>query len=823
MVSIPAGSSLGRYVIVEQLGRGGMATVFRCHDPNLDRHVAVKVLPSYYTDDPSFIGRFTQEAQTIARVTHPNILQIYDFGEDKGFTYIVSELVEGGDLQDRLGQDPMSLDEVLKFMRPLSEALDHAHGLGIVHRDLKPANVLIDTDLRPILADFGLARMMESATRFTQESQALGTPEYMAPEQAMGADADHRSDLYAFAIMTYQMLLGETPFRADTPAATLMAHVHKPLPLPTAINPDMDPKIESTLLKALAKTPDDRFQSAKNFVNALELAGGLASPRQMSDDMGATAVLDTVGDGAGDTQSTLAMEDVTSIMEPGAPPTMAPGTQAPSTPGPRTAAPAKPETLDGAPTATAPSSRRMLYIGGGIAAAVVVVVGVGVMMAGGSGDATESATAPPAAASATPDGSDSQPAPEPTAPPAPVLTPGEILEKLNGAIDNAKTNVPALRGIDTGQEVATEFKSLSTLADITRGFFRRDYLRQQVFEAEQLYKTLGLMEESQDLEDILYEIQLQTVRALFDEDTEKVYILSDVTDVGPLEELSIANAYMGGIQQNLFDVADLRKRAREAGSDQFRAINALIQGDVAQVSEGYITTQFSKADVDELTQPLPDNKLLQAPTIIQKTVLFPQREGANFVAEVFGLRNGWEGVGEAYKDPPVSTEQILHPEKYLDGEKPSIATAPDVSSRLGRGWAQVSTDSMGEFIIRTYLEEHLGEPDAAAAASGWAGDGYSLLNGPEGQRLLLSVIRWDTLEDSKEFFDAYQVFVGIRMQGKGVTSERLGDNGRKWVTEDETIFVGQTGPGTVLIVGDDEDIVGQSLDLLFESLQVSTP
>ena len=156
----------------------------------------------------------------------------------------------------------MPLEEVLQYMEPLAEALDYAHAQGIVHRDLKPANVLLDNQGRPILADFGLARMLESSTRFTQASQALGTPEYMAPEQAMGADADHRSDLYALGIMIYQMVVGQTPFRADTPAATLMAHVHRPLPLPTAENPAIEPRLEATLLKALAKEPDDRFQSA---------------------------------------------------------------------------------------------------------------------------------------------------------------------------------------------------------------------------------------------------------------------------------------------------------------------------------------------------------------------------------------------------------------------------------------------------------------------------------------------------------------------------------------------------------------------------------
>ena len=213
MVSLQPGASLGRYRVFEQLGRGGMATVFRCHDPNLDRFVAVKVLPSYYTQDPTFVGRFSQEARTVARLNSPNILQIYDFGEDKGFTYIVSELVPGGTLQDRLVGEPMPLEEVLWYMKPLARALDYAHAEGILHRDLKPANVLLTDDASPILADFGLARMLESASRFTQPNQALGTPEYMAPEQAMGVDGDKLSDLYSLGIMLYQMILGTVPFQ----------------------------------------------------------------------------------------------------------------------------------------------------------------------------------------------------------------------------------------------------------------------------------------------------------------------------------------------------------------------------------------------------------------------------------------------------------------------------------------------------------------------------------------------------------------------------------------------------------------------------------
>ena len=350
--------------------------MFRCHDPNLDRYVAVKVLPSFHTDDPTFTARFSQEAQTVAKLNHPNILQIYDFGEDKGFTYIVSELVLGGDLQDMLEGTAMPALEVLKFMGPLAEALDYAHAAGIVHRDLKPANVLLDNDGRAILADFGLARMLESTTRFTQASQALGTPEYMAPEQAMGADADHRSDLYAFGVMIYQMLLGETPFRADTPAATLMAHV--PQPLPTSLNPDIEPRMEAILLKAL-KTPDDRFQSAREMIQALAQASDQVKEAAEGGDIGATAVLDLAAINPDDM-----LEAPTAVMDAAAGPAETAAVSAPSA------------------EAEAPAGKRnMLLIGAGVAVAVVIAAVAAVAVLGG-GDGDEDPVAPAAGAASAP-------------------------------------------------------------------------------------------------------------------------------------------------------------------------------------------------------------------------------------------------------------------------------------------------------------------------------------------------------------------------------------------------------------------------------------
>ena len=282
------------------------------------------------------------------------------------------------------------------------------------------------------------------------------------------------------------------------------------------------------------------------------------------------------------------------------------------------------------------------------------------------------------------------------------------------------------------------------LEEITRGFFRRATLRDQVFQAEELYKALGLMEDADDL---------------YDEESESMYVLSDATSIGPVEELGYASAYVLGLQQASFDISGLRSTAREIDADHFNAVNALIKGDITQVSTGYMATFFTQEDIDVLRTPLAENKLQQAPRIVFETIMFPFREGADLVSELFGTDGkGWVGVNEAYLNPPVSTEQVIHPEKYFAGELPVITTAPDISADMGKGWVEVSNNTMGELILRIYLEEHLDNIPAADAAAGWAGDGYSLLSGPAGERLLTAVIRWDTVKEGTEFFDNFRVF-----------------------------------------------------------------
>ena len=261
-------TKLGRYQVVETIGHGRSATVYRGNDPELGRPVALKVLPAYYMDDPSFVDRFRHEAQTAARLNHPNILKVHDFGEDRGFAFIVTELVGGGTLQDRMGSQ-LELSEVLRFTVPLSRALDYAHAQGVVHRDVKPSNVLMDVDGKPVLSDFGVARMLESSIRHTQPGSIVGTPEYISPEVALGKPADHRSDIYAFGVVVYQMLFVESPYLAETPTGTIFAHINEPLSFPSTAGGVLAPRVEGVLRTALAKDPDDRYQAAGELVTAL--------------------------------------------------------------------------------------------------------------------------------------------------------------------------------------------------------------------------------------------------------------------------------------------------------------------------------------------------------------------------------------------------------------------------------------------------------------------------------------------------------------------------------------------------------------------------
>ena len=269
--------SIGRYEIRGHLGSGGMARVFEAHDKNLDRTVALKVLHHHLVHEATFKERFEREAKLVASFNHPNIVQVYDFDSildnEQAIYYMVMHYIPGQTLKDILeglsqSGKRMDHDRILTIMLRLTSALGYAHERGMVHRDVKPANILFDEHDNPILTDFGIARLVQDKS-LTQEGTTIGTPNYMSPEQVTGEDVDSRSDLYSLGIILYEMLAGETPFTDDGGISILIKHVHEPVQPVSAHLPEDDPSLDSFIHKALAKHPEDRYQTAQGFADDL--------------------------------------------------------------------------------------------------------------------------------------------------------------------------------------------------------------------------------------------------------------------------------------------------------------------------------------------------------------------------------------------------------------------------------------------------------------------------------------------------------------------------------------------------------------------------
>ncbi len=263
----------GRYRIEEQLGQGGMSSVYKAADPNLRRYVAVKLIHSHLSNDPEFVRRFETEAAAVAQLRHPNIIQVFDFNHEDDSYYIVLEYVAGETLQERLkrlgGQNRrLTVDEVVKIGASVSEAVDYAHRRGMIHRDIKPANIMLNVQGEAILMDFGIAKMV-GETHFTATGAVLGTALYMSPEQIRGERVDHRCDIYSLGVALFEMVSGELPFEADSAMTVMMMHLNDPVPDLLEISPGIAPPLKSVIEKALAKNPDERYQSAGELAAAL--------------------------------------------------------------------------------------------------------------------------------------------------------------------------------------------------------------------------------------------------------------------------------------------------------------------------------------------------------------------------------------------------------------------------------------------------------------------------------------------------------------------------------------------------------------------------
>ena len=272
----PGQRRIGKYIVKRELGRGGMGAVYLAEQPGLGREVAIKELIPSASADPTALKRFLQEAQVMARTSHPNLVQVHDLEQIGAANYIVLEFVRGRSLRDWLVRGEIPMPQVFAVMHGVLQALDYAHRHAIVHRDMKPENVLLSDEGAVKVADFGIARLTDDSVApgqtATKTGTTVGTPQYMSPEQVASSKVDGRSDLYSAGIMFYELIVGQPPFtatEADGPFTLMAKHVQAPPKPPSVHKPGLDMRLEEIILKALSKRPEDRYQSGQEFDEAM--------------------------------------------------------------------------------------------------------------------------------------------------------------------------------------------------------------------------------------------------------------------------------------------------------------------------------------------------------------------------------------------------------------------------------------------------------------------------------------------------------------------------------------------------------------------------
>ena len=392
------GENLGPYRIIEQLGQGGMATVFKAYHPNLDRYVAIKVLHPAFKQDPQFTERFQREARVVAKLDHPNIVPVFDYADHNGQSYLVMKFIEGETLKGVLDCQWPSKDQILSIVQSVGSALAYAHSQGVLHRDVKPSNILLEESRNVYLADFGLARMAEAGESTLSGDQLLGTPHYISPEQARGEkDLDAGTDIYSLGIVLYQLAVGRVPYNSDTPFSIIHDHIYTPLPMPRSINEKIPEDLELVLLKALAKDRNDRFSSVEALVDAFDNAARGFSPwdeeQEGSAMPGASGTAGAIAGPAGATPAENALDPIAvpvgataaeNALDPVAVPAGA--TAADIVPDrvvePAGNAPLEKSTRSASDSGLKKRPRRWAWVGSGLAIALLSVVSFGFVMSG---------------------------------------------------------------------------------------------------------------------------------------------------------------------------------------------------------------------------------------------------------------------------------------------------------------------------------------------------------------------------------------------------------------------------------------------------------
>ena len=326
------GRKFGGYEILDLIGRGGMAAVYRAQQISMNRVVALKILPRHFAKDETYLQRFTREVEIVARLEHRAIVPVYDYGEEDEQPFIVMRYLAGGSVDDLLRDGPLDASRILELVAQVGPALDYAHSKQVLHRDLKPSNVLLDETGGAFLTDFGIARILgENAAPTLTTQGVVGTPSYMSPEQAQGKDLDGRSDLYSLGVMMFEMATGRRPFEADTPYSIAVMQVTTPPPKPTSVLETVNPGLEAVILRAMSKAREDRYPTAAALIEALRAA--LAAPLSAFDGTVASRpMLD-------DTLALPSPAEAAAWTIPAAPITPDPMPPAPAYPSPSTPAP----------------------------------------------------------------------------------------------------------------------------------------------------------------------------------------------------------------------------------------------------------------------------------------------------------------------------------------------------------------------------------------------------------------------------------------------------------------------------------------------------
>ena len=353
------------------------------------------------------------------------------------------------------------------------------------------------------------------------------------------------------------------------------------------------------------------------------------------------------------------------------------------------------------------------------------------------------------------------------------------------------------------------------MAPIDRDFINREELSaflvddlkkdaDDIFETQELYKTLGIIDEGVVLYDLLLGLYGEGVLGFYDLEEERLYVVQDAEELMPLDVLTYSHEYTHGLQQQNFDLYSKRESIKD-NSDQSLAYQALFEGDSTISETLYMITNMSTEDqaaARQASQEGASDAFSSAPHVIQRTFVFPYREGPQFVFELYRIENSWDAVNRAYSQVPASTEQILHPEKYQAGEEPKIVEVPDLVGALGEGWTELTRDTFGEFFLLAYLETDVSPEQAVAAASGWGGDQYVLLKGPEDGSLLASLTTWDSTDDAREFNAALMVFTQARTGGEW---EPVSEDGAEHVMDlpAQSIYVSVSEADNVLIIAPD--------------------